>query len=129
MSVAWQFYISTVLVYLGVDVMACWGLNLQFGVAGLVNFAFIIFQAAGAYTAAVLTLGPAKPARRVPAVPRRRPLAFPAAHPGGRGGRRPARGAGGRLRHPAAAQRLRGDGHARGVAHRDQRRHQPGRAW
>jgi len=58
-SVAWQFYISTVLVYLGVDVIACWGLNLQFGVAGLVNFAYIIFQAAGAYTAAVLTLGPA----------------------------------------------------------------------
>ncbi|HEX9033263.1 MAG TPA: branched-chain amino acid ABC transporter permease [Streptosporangiaceae bacterium] len=63
MSVAWQFYISTLLIYLGVDVMACWGLNLQFGVAGLVNFAFIVFQAAGAYTAAVLTLGPAKPAR------------------------------------------------------------------
>ena len=62
MSVAWQFYISTVLIYLGVDVIACWGLNLQFGVAGLVNFAFIIFQAAGAYTAAVLTLGPAQPA-------------------------------------------------------------------
>jgi branched-chain amino acid transport system permease protein len=61
-SVAWQFYISTVLIYLGVDVIACWGLNLQFGVAGLVNFAFIIFQAAGAYTAAVLTLGPAEPA-------------------------------------------------------------------
>lgn len=62
MSVAWQFYISTVLIYLGVDVMACWGLNLQFGVAGLVNFAYIVFQAAGAYTAAVLTLGPAQPA-------------------------------------------------------------------
>jgi ABC-type branched-subunit amino acid transport system permease subunit len=62
-SVAWQFYISTVLIYLGVDVIACWGLNLQFGVAGLVNFAFIVFQAAGAYTAAVLTLGPAKPVR------------------------------------------------------------------
>jgi len=61
-SVAWQFYISTVLIYLGVDVIACWGLNLQFGVAGLINFAFIIFQAAGAYTAAVLTLGPARPA-------------------------------------------------------------------
>src|SRR5262249_56983586 len=61
-SVAWQFYISTVLIYLGVDVIACWGLNLQFGVAGLVNFAYIIFQAAGAYTAAVLTLGPAQPA-------------------------------------------------------------------
>ena len=58
MNLAWQFYISTLLVYLGVDVMACWGLNLQFGVAGLVNFAFIVFQAAGAYMAAVLTLGP-----------------------------------------------------------------------
>jgi len=31
MSLAWSFYISTVLVYLGVDVMACWGLNLQYG--------------------------------------------------------------------------------------------------
>jgi branched-chain amino acid transport system permease protein len=58
MSLAWQFYVSTLLVYLGVDVMACWGLNVQFGVAGITNFAFIVFQAAGAYTAAVLTLGP-----------------------------------------------------------------------
>lgn len=38
--------------------MAVWGLNLQFGVAGISNFAYIVFQAAGAYTAAVLTLGP-----------------------------------------------------------------------
>lgn len=59
MSGAVQFYISTLLVYLAVDVMACWALNLQFGVAGLLNFAFIIFQAAGAYTAAILTLGSA----------------------------------------------------------------------
>ena len=59
MSGAIQFYISTLLVYLAVDVMACWALNLQFGVAGLLNFAFIIFQAAGAYTAAVVTLGSA----------------------------------------------------------------------
>lgn len=57
MSTAVQFYLSTLLVYLGVDVMACWGLNLQYGYTGLLNFAFIIFQAAGAYTAAVLTLG------------------------------------------------------------------------
>jgi branched-chain amino acid transport system permease protein len=57
-SSAMQFYVSNLLVYLGVDVMACLGLNLQFGVAGLINFAFIVFQAAGAYTAAVLTLGP-----------------------------------------------------------------------
>jgi branched-chain amino acid transport system permease protein len=60
LSVAWQFYFSTLLVYLAVDIMAVWGLNLQFGVAGISNFAFIVFQAAGAYTAAVLTLGPAR---------------------------------------------------------------------
>jgi branched-chain amino acid transport system permease protein len=53
-----SFYITTLLVYVGIDVMACWGLNLQFGITGINNFAFIIFQAAGAYTAAVLSLGP-----------------------------------------------------------------------
>lgn len=58
MSVAWQFYFSTLLIYLAVDVMAVWGLNLQYGVAGISSFAFIVFQAAGAYTASVLTLGP-----------------------------------------------------------------------
>jgi len=57
-SLAWSFYLSTVLVYLGVDVMACWGLNLQYGYTGILNFSFIIYQSAGAYTAAVLTLGP-----------------------------------------------------------------------
>jgi ABC-type branched-subunit amino acid transport system permease subunit len=41
-----------------VDVIACWGFNLQYGVAGIMNFSFIMFQAVGAYTAAVLTLGP-----------------------------------------------------------------------
>ena len=59
MSLAWQFYVSTLLIYVGVDVMAVWALNLQLGVAGVLNFAFIVFQAAGAYTAAVVTLGPA----------------------------------------------------------------------
>ena len=57
MSAAWQFYVCTLLVYLGIDIMAVWGLNLQYGVAGISNFAYIIFQAAGAYTAAILTLG------------------------------------------------------------------------
>jgi ABC-type branched-subunit amino acid transport system permease subunit len=56
-SAAWQFYVCTLLVYLGIDIMAVWGLNLQYGVAGISNFAYIIFQAAGAYTAAILTLG------------------------------------------------------------------------
>jgi branched-chain amino acid transport system permease protein len=58
MSSAVSFYLTTILVYLGVDIMACWGLNLQYGVAGVYNFAFVMFQAVGAYTAAVLTLGP-----------------------------------------------------------------------
>ena len=39
MSMAWAFYISTVLVYLGVNMMACWGLNLQYGYTGILNFA------------------------------------------------------------------------------------------
>ena len=59
MSAAWQYYICTLLVYTGVNVIAVWGLNLQFGLGGILNFAFIIFPAAGAYTTAVLTLGPA----------------------------------------------------------------------
>lgn len=58
MSLGAQFYVSTLLVYAGVDIVACLGLNLQFGVAGVMNFAFILFQAVGAYTAGILTLGP-----------------------------------------------------------------------
>ena len=50
------YYLTTLLVYAGVDVIACIALNLQFGVSGLVNFGFIIFQAAGAYTAAVMSM-------------------------------------------------------------------------
>jgi ABC-type branched-subunit amino acid transport system permease subunit len=53
-----QFYVTTLLTYAGVDILAAWGLNLQFGTAGLLSFAFIVFQAAGAYTAGVLALGP-----------------------------------------------------------------------
>jgi branched-chain amino acid transport system permease protein len=50
------YYITTILVYAGVDAIACLGLSQQFGVAGVTNFGFIIFQAAGAYTAGVLSL-------------------------------------------------------------------------
>ncbi|MBV9381793.1 MAG: branched-chain amino acid ABC transporter ATP-binding protein/permease, partial [Streptosporangiaceae bacterium] len=53
-----MFYIINLLIYAGVDIMACLGLSQQFGVAGVTNFGFIIFQAAGAYTAAVLSLPP-----------------------------------------------------------------------
>ncbi|MFZ1995106.1 MAG: branched-chain amino acid ABC transporter permease [Solirubrobacteraceae bacterium] len=53
-----SFYLSTVAVYFGVDLMAAWALNMQFGWAGVPNFAFIVFQAAGAYACAAVSLGP-----------------------------------------------------------------------
>ncbi|HZD64559.1 MAG TPA: branched-chain amino acid ABC transporter permease, partial [Acidimicrobiales bacterium] len=53
-----EFYITTLIVYGAVDAMACMGLGLQFGVGGVVDFGFIVFQATGAYTAAVLSLPP-----------------------------------------------------------------------
>ncbi len=57
MSSADELYIITLLVYLAVNTIAVWSLNLQFGVAGVMNFGFILFQSIGAYTAAVLSLG------------------------------------------------------------------------
>jgi branched-chain amino acid transport system permease protein len=53
---SYGFYFAIVLVYGAVDSMACLGLNLEFGVAGISNFGFIIFQSMGAYTAAVLSM-------------------------------------------------------------------------
>jgi branched-chain amino acid transport system permease protein len=50
------YYLTTILVYAAVDILACLAISLQFGVSGIVNFSFIIFQAAGAYTAGVLSL-------------------------------------------------------------------------
>ena len=58
MSSSQIYYVTTLLVYAGVDIMACLALNLQFGVSGLVNFGLIVFQAAGAYAAAVLSMPP-----------------------------------------------------------------------
>jgi branched-chain amino acid transport system permease protein len=60
-SDATQFYVTTLLIYLFIDIMGVLGLNLQFGVAGIINFAYIVFVAVGAYTAAVLSLGPDYP--------------------------------------------------------------------
>jgi len=60
-TIGQQYYASLLLVYLGVDIIAALGLNLQFGVTGILNFAFIIFQAAGAYVYALCTLGPPGP--------------------------------------------------------------------
>jgi branched-chain amino acid transport system permease protein len=52
------FYAANLLIYAGIDIIACLALNLQFGVSGIVNFSFIVFQAVGAYAAAVLSLPP-----------------------------------------------------------------------
>jgi branched-chain amino acid transport system permease protein len=53
-----SYYIVVLLVYLFTDLLAAWGLNLEFGVAGVANFAYIVLVALGAYTYSVLTLGP-----------------------------------------------------------------------
>ena len=56
MTSAQLYYLLNLLIYAGIDIIACLGLSQQFGVAGVTNFGFIIFQAAGAYTAAILSL-------------------------------------------------------------------------
>src|SRR5207302_9829785 len=38
--------------------LSVWGLNMQFGVSGVANLAYIVMVAAGAYAYAVCTLGP-----------------------------------------------------------------------
>src|SRR5215472_4015879 len=51
-------YLNILLVYAAVDVIACVGLGLQVGVAGVSNLGFIVFQAVGAYVTAILALPP-----------------------------------------------------------------------
>src|SRR5207237_3623440 len=55
---AWEFYAVVLLAYLATNLLSVWGLNLQFGVSGVANLAYIVMVAAGAYTYAVCTLGP-----------------------------------------------------------------------
>jgi branched-chain amino acid transport system permease protein len=50
------YYLFNILVYAGVDILACLGISQQLGVAGVSNLGYIIFQAAGAYTAAILSM-------------------------------------------------------------------------
>jgi branched-chain amino acid transport system permease protein len=52
------YYVINLLIYAAVDAIACLGLSQQFGVGGVTNFGFIIFQAAGGYTAAILAMPP-----------------------------------------------------------------------
>jgi branched-chain amino acid transport system permease protein len=53
-----MYYLTTLLVYGGVDAIACLGLSQQFGFAGVTNFGYIIFQSVGAYVAAILSMPP-----------------------------------------------------------------------
>lgn len=55
---SFDFYAATLIVIFGVDLLGAWALNMQYGFAGIPNFAFILFQAIGAYAAAVTSLGP-----------------------------------------------------------------------
>lgn len=52
------FYAVVLFIYLGTNLLAAWGLNLEFGVSGVANLAYIVVIAAGAYTYSILTLGP-----------------------------------------------------------------------
>jgi branched-chain amino acid transport system permease protein len=57
MSPDTQYYVTLLVVYASVAAIACWGLDIQFGDTGILNFSFILSHAVGAYTVALLTLG------------------------------------------------------------------------
>jgi branched-chain amino acid transport system permease protein len=61
MSGATGYYLTGLGILFGINLIAIWGLDLHFGLAGINSFAFIIFQAIGAYATAVLSLGQPAP--------------------------------------------------------------------
>lgn len=50
------FYITTLVVFWFINNILTWGLNIQFGYAGILNFALIVFMALGAYVTGVFSL-------------------------------------------------------------------------
>jgi ABC-type branched-subunit amino acid transport system permease subunit len=60
MSGGLVYYLSGLAILLGINLIAIWGLDLQFGLAGINNFAYVVFQAAGGYAAALFALKPAR---------------------------------------------------------------------
>lgn len=50
------FYATTLLVFFFINNILTWGLNIQFGYTGILNFAFIVFMALGAYVTGVFSL-------------------------------------------------------------------------
>lgn len=59
MSPAVQFYVSSLAILFGINLIAVWGLDLQYGITGIFNFAYIVFQSVGAYVAGLVALHPA----------------------------------------------------------------------
>src|ERR1700736_111217 len=55
----YAFYIETLVAYFVIYNILTWGLNIQFGYAGIPNFTYITFMAAGAYFTAVFSVKPA----------------------------------------------------------------------
>lgn len=55
------YYAVTLLFFFFLYCILNWGLNLQFGRTGILNFAYIAFVAVGAYIAGVLSMGPPVP--------------------------------------------------------------------
>ena len=54
-------FLLTVLTYVGFQVILTLGLNIQFGITGLLNLSYIVFMAVGAYVTAVFMLPPDQP--------------------------------------------------------------------
>ena len=55
------YYVATVGVYFCIYNILTWGLDIQFGYAGILDFAYIAFMAVGAYITGVFTLGRSGP--------------------------------------------------------------------
>jgi len=54
-----EYYLLTTAIFFCIFVIENWGLNLQFGITGILNFTYITFVAIGAYFAGVTALAPA----------------------------------------------------------------------
>lgn len=61
MSAGTEYYIITLAVYFLINSILLWGLNLQYGLTGIVNFGYYAFVAAGAYVGSMLAMGAPQP--------------------------------------------------------------------
>ena len=59
MSAALVFYLIAITVFFGCNALMVMGLNLQFGLAGVINLAYYVLVATGGYLVALSVIGPA----------------------------------------------------------------------